>query len=175
MAMEKKHQDLLPILIRLGKITILMSIDNEVAKSELSKILIMAPSRYFSSNWLQCEIDYSYNDKMFLNEKFSKYGHLNFDAMMKFIYRLNYQKLLPELLSSINDSIKIVDKAKYYSRNTDEITKLLKIYSCYSFLNYEEKIKSDNDLIVAFENILEYQIGQGSEVSAVLLDEFRIH
>jgi len=42
-------------------------------------------------------------------------------------------------------------------------------------LNYEEKIKSDNDLIVAFENILEYQIGQGSEVSAVLLDEFRIH
>ena len=112
---------------------------------------------------------------MFLKEKYSKYGYLNFDEMIKSLYRLNYKKLFPELMLSISDNLKKIDTSNYYLKNTNEIEKLLKIYSCYNFLNYEEQIKQDNDLINAFENVLEYQVKHGSEVCAVLLDEFRIH
>lgn len=150
-------------------------ISSEIAKRELSKILIMAPSRFRSLNWLNCKTEYSYNNKMFLKEKYSKYGYLNFDEMIKSLYRLNYKKLFPELMLSISDNLKKIDTSNYYLKNTNEIEKLLKIYSCYNFLNYEEQIKQDNDLINAFENVLEYQVKHGSEVCAVLLDEFRIH
>lgn len=44
-----------------------------------------------------------------------------------------------------------------------------------SFITYSDKIKQDQELIEAYEDILEILINLNYEQAAVILDEFRIH
>ena len=44
-----------------------------------------------------------------------------------------------------------------------------------TYLDFSDQIKQDDDLIEAFEEILEMLIGMGYEEAATILDEFRVH
>ena len=44
-----------------------------------------------------------------------------------------------------------------------------------AFIKYNEEIKNDYQLTLAYENILEILITLNYEDAAVLLDEFRLH
>ena len=149
-------------------------------KQKLSSALILGFSSYGGrSGWSKFKTDYSYFDKMFLNEMFAKYGCFNLNEMISVIWCLQYKKLLPEILPSLCVSLKkyFEEKDKIIDANLSKNTKsTIDEMMFYSFANFEKKIKCDSELTESFEGILELLIEkyQDSE-AAVLLDEFRIH
>lgn len=152
-------------------------ISEEKIRNELSKALILGFSRYGGGgDWSKFKTKYEYSDKAFLNKMFSKYGYLHFYDLLVVISHLQYKKLLPELLNSLNVSFK-----KYVQSNKKSNDKMQQIISFidqvmyYSFVTFESEIKQDDDLIIAFEGILSILIQLNDEKSAVLLDEFRVH
>ena len=153
------------------------NISVEWVKKELSKALILGFSRFGGSgDWSKYKTSYDYSDKMFLNDIFSKYGYLHFNDLLAVIYHLQYNKLLPEILISINNSFKkcFVLNWKRIEEKEKIINFINEIMYC-AFVNYESEIKGDSDLITAFEGILLLLIELKDEKSAVLLDEFRTH
>jgi len=61
-------------------------------KQKLSSALILGFSRYDGrSDWSNCKTDYSYSDKMFLNEMFAKYGYFNLNEMVFVVCQLQYK------------------------------------------------------------------------------------
>ena len=149
----------------------------EYVKVELSRALILGFDRFGApGDWNKFKTNYDYLDKMFLNEIFSKYGHLHFYDLLIVIYHLQYKKLLPEILISIHISFE-----KYCSSEDKHIDKMEKIIELlnqimyFAYVNFESEIKADNILINSFEGILNLLIELKDEKSAVLLDEFRVH
>lgn len=150
-------------------------ISKKEIKNELSKALILGFSKYNQyGDWSKCKTEYSYQDKMFLNDKFSKYGYLNFYDMLKVIKKLNFGKLLPEILNSISISFE-----KYIKSNktniTNEIISFIGEIMWYSFVTHEEEIKNDSELTKSFENILSNMIELNDKASVIILDNFRTH
>ena len=150
-------------------------ITNERIKKELSKSLILGYTMQNEfADWNKCKTEYRYQDKKFLNKIFSNYGYLNFYDMLKVIKKLQYKKLLPEILNSISASFE-----KYIKLNkiniTKEIISFIREIMWYSFLTYEEEIKNDSELTKSFENILSNMIELGDKASAIILDNFRTH
>ena len=107
---------------------------------------------------------------------FAKYGYLHFYDLLVVISHLQYKKLLPELLNSLNVSFeKYLQSKKKSNDKMQQIISSIDQIMYYSFVTFESDIKQDNDLIIAFEGILSILIQLNDEKSAVLLDEFRIH
>ncbi len=167
--------------------TIVRSIEERISqisavgvKQKLSSALILGFSSYGGrSGWSKFKTDYSYFDKMFLNQMFAKYGCFNLNEMISVVWCLQYKKLLPEILPSLCVSLKkyFEEKDKIIGANLSKNTKsAIDEMMFYSFANFEKKIKCDSELTESFEGILELLIEkyQDSE-AAVLLDEFRIH
>ncbi len=150
----------------------------EKVKHALSSSLILGLGKYnFQSDKSELKAKYSYKDKIFLNELFSKYGYLNFDEMMRALFNLKYSELLPEILISINVSFKKYIEENILNNNMSNNTfAIINEIVFYSFAEFEKEIKRDFDLIEAFENILLILIEKYQDSkAAILLDEFRIH
>lgn len=167
--------------------SIINSLEIQIKKIPIEKVkqkffssLIFGFSNYYNiSSWEKCKTFYSYRDKMFLNNMFSKYGHFNFNEMIFIIYKLQYKKLLPEILISINNAFKKYFEEKNniinFNMNPNTLFYIDEIMF-YSYINYEKEIKSDFELINSFENILQFLIEKYNDSkAALLLDEFRIH
>lgn len=94
--------------------------------------------------------------------------------MLKVIKKLQYDKLLPEILKSISISFE-----KYIKSNktniTNEIISFIGEIMWYSFDTHEEEIKNDSELTKSFENILSNMIELNDKVSVIILDNFRTH
>ena len=151
------------------------NISVEWVKNDLSKALFLGFSRFTRViDRSKCITSYNYLDKAFLNDIFSKYGYLHFNDLLIVINYLQYKKLLPEILISIYSSFKKYINLYGNRTNKKMISPINKIMY-YAFVNYENEIKNDNDLINAFEGILLLLIELKDETSAVLLDEFRVH
>ncbi len=128
------------------------------------------------TKWHECKTSYSYKDKQFLNRLFSDYGKYYPDELIQTIYSFHIDKLLPEVLISINNCF-TYSKAQGYDfknliskQNFAIRTIIMKAYVLFS-----NKIKQDKELIDAYENILQILIENNYELAAILLDEFRIH
>lgn len=48
--------------------------------------------------------NYSYVDKQFLNKQFTKYGKYHIKELLRTIYQMHMDELLPEILISIRNS-----------------------------------------------------------------------
>ena len=149
----------------------------EYVKTKLSKVLFLGFNKFGGrGDWSKFKTNYDYSDKVFLNEMFSKYGHLNFYDLLVVIYHLQYKELLPEILISLHSSFK-----KYCESKNKRISDMEKIISFmnrimyFAYVNFESETKNDKELISSFEGILCLLIELKDEKSAVLLDEFRIH
>lgn len=147
-------------------------------KKQLSKSLILSDQCFMGhSGWEKVNVTYSYRDIKFLNDIFSKYGFLNLEDLLIIIYKLQYQKLLPEVLSSLRISI---EKCKEYDEKTFvSIVKkrkdVLLLIINYAFINCSDDIKQDDALTNDFEFILDQLIKLGFAEAAVLLNEFINH
>lgn len=153
------------------------TIQVEWVKYELTKALVLGFGGFqVNGDWSKFNTGYDYNDKMFLNEIFSKYGYLHFYDLLDVINHLQYKYLLPEILISICSSFEKYVKSDYKNENEiDKIKSFINQIVYYAFVNFEKEIKQDSDMIKSFEGILNILINYKDEVSAVLLDEFRIH
>lgn len=112
-----------------------------------------------------------------MNAKITKYGYNHIADVLYTLYLLNINELLPEILTSISscftkalkdDKKRFVKDIKYSQVIVDKII-------LNSFIFYSDKIKSDEKLISAYEDILLSLKETKNEKAAVLLDEFRIH
>ena len=78
------------------------AVKEEKVKVEFYKSLILSNTRYGGSgDWSKSPSGYSYHDKQFLNDLFSKYGAFHLKEMLNTIYKLHLDKLLPEILVDI--------------------------------------------------------------------------
>lgn len=155
-------------------------IQEERVKVEFYKSLIFSINRYSGGgDWSKFTSGYSYKDKQFLNVLFSKYGGFHLSEMLRTIYQLQLDKLLPEILLSVRDAfknamIKISSSATFEEIVSKEKTIVILIVS-RAFLDFSDIIKQDDDLTNAFEEILEMLVEISYEEAATILDEFRIH
>ena len=62
-----------------------------------------------------------------------------------------------------------------FKRSIKEQESIVRWIILKSFITYDDKIKQDQELIEAYEDILEILIDLNYEYAAVILDEFRIH
>lgn len=157
--------------------TYVNGIPEEYVRNTLERRLFLCKGRYSRWDVSKVKAEYSYKDKCFLNTQIAKYGYNHIADVLCTIYLLNINELLPEILTSISscftkalkyDKEQFVKEIKYSQIIVDMI--ILK-----SFIFYSDKIKRDEKLISAYEDILLSLIETKNEKAAVLLDEFRIH
>ena len=151
-------------------------INVEYVKTELSRALFLGSDRFGDRGDYKFKTNYDYSDKVFLNEIFSKYGHLHFYDLLVVMYHLQYKELLPEILISLHTSFKKYCASK--NKRIDDMGKVIGFINqimYFAYVNFESEIKADFELISSFEGILYLLIELKDEKSAVLLDEFRIH
>ena len=89
-------------------------------------------------------------------------------------------KLLPEILLSVRDSFTNVSQTN--KSRSDVFTEIIRekkaivlIIITKAFLDFSDKIKQDDDLTKAFEEILQMLVEINYEEAATILDEFRVH
>ena len=159
----------------------IIEIKEEKVKVEFYKSLILSNTRYGGSgDWSKCSSGYSYQDKQFLNDIFRKYGGFHLKEMLRIIYKLHLDKLLPEILLSVRDAFKNASLVRLSSSDTfEEIMRKEKtiviLVVSKAFLDFSDKIKQDDDLTKAFEEILEMLVEISYEEAATIIDEFRVH
>lgn len=100
--------------------------------------------------------------------------------MLDTICKLHVNKLLPEILLSVRDSFASVSQGD--KQGSDKIAGIVRdkkyiilTMITKTYLDFSDQVKQDDDLIKAFEKILEMLIGMGYEEAATVLDEFRVH
>lgn len=141
----------------------------------LYKSLILSVSGY-EGDWSKVKTSYSYSDISFLNKMFSKYGKYNLVHLLYTVYKMKIDLLLPEILTSIYDTIKGAnDVSNTFEANINKTKPIIDYIITISFLYHSDKIKQDYELTKSYVGILETLINYGFEEAAVLLDEFLIH
>lgn len=148
--------------------------DNYTRK-ELYRALIMSVNG-FEGDWSKIQTSYSYKDTEFLNRMFSRYGKYNFKYFIYTINKMKLDKLLPNILPSINTTLDAFITEEYFDASEyEEVKYIINNLIVLCFVNFNDEIKQDADLTQAYEKILENLTTLNSEEAAVLLDEFRIH
>ncbi|WP_270491040.1 SMEK domain-containing protein [Holdemanella porci] len=151
-------------------------IDEEYVRIQLYKSLMLSVTRYCTGDWSKIKTNYSYVDKQFLNKQFTKYGKYHIKELLRTIYQMHMDELLPEILISIRNSFQNAkSEVNKFKKSIREQGAIVQLIILKSFITYSDKIKQDQELIEAYEDILEILINLNYEQAAVILDEFRIH
>lgn len=152
------------------------AIEAEFVRVQLYKSLMFSVTRYCAGDWSKINTTYSYADKKFLNQQFIKYGKYHIAELIKIIYQMHMDELLPEVLISIRDSLQnAMNMTNRLKKTISEVDWILSLIILKSYITYSDKIKQDQELIEAYEDILKILIDLNYELAAVILDEFRIH
>lgn len=152
------------------------SVDNEKVRNRLYTMLFLTLGKFHMHDWNELPTRYSYRDKMFLNKVWSKYGWYHFKNLIYIIDQLHIKELLPQVLIPLNISLrKLKDNLLYCEKQIQETEIVINKIITKAFLDFNDEIKSDNDLTRAFEDFLQLLVEFNMEEAAVILDEFRIH
>jgi hypothetical protein len=146
-------------------------------KQQLTGMLLLSFPKYTMKDWNELQTSYSYVDKMFLVEIWSRYGYEHFIELINIIYQLHITELLPEILIPIHESIKKLETSNQeeLKQQVNAVKSILNMIITKAFLVFSDKIKGDAELMTAYEGILEVLVSLRIEEAAVILDEFRIH
>lgn len=154
----------------------ILQIDEEYVRRQLYQSLMLSVTRYSCVDWSKCITSYSFSDKQFLNEQFSKYGKYHVVKLLETIYQLHIDELLPEILVSIRNSFRDAKtESTKFTRDIREQKNIVNMIILKSFVRCSDMIKQDQGLITAYQDILEILIDLNYEEAAVILDEFRVH
>lgn len=151
------------------------NIENDYVRTQLYKSLFLSVPRY-CGDWSTFATKYSYEDIQFLNQQFSNYGKHHLQEVLRTVYQLRIDELLPNILPSIKTCFDVarvdVKSLADVIRSESVIVRLI-VYK--AFVKHSDSIKSDEELRLAFEGILETLVDLNYEDAAVILDEFRVH
>lgn len=153
----------------------ILMIKNKEMRHNLCSMLFLTLGQYHMRNWNDLQTKYSYSDKDFLSNIWSRYGYLYFKELLLIVDQMYVSELLPEVIIPLNESL-----SKYISSDQCESTiverrNIVNEIITTAFLNFNDAIKSDVKLTEAFENFLNILIEFNVEEAAVILDEFMIH
>lgn len=152
------------------------SISNDKVKNKLYGLLFLTPGYFHMDNCNKLHTKYSYKDKMFLNDIWTKYGWIHFNNFLYVIDQMYIKALLPEVLIPLNISlIKLKDSSLEYERCIKENEEIVNKIITKAFLDFNDEIKSDEEITLAFESFLNILVELDMEEAAVILDEFRVH
>lgn len=127
-------------------------------------------------DWSRFKTSYSFADKQFLNGQFTKYGRYYIKELLETIYQLHMDELLPEILVSVRDSLQgAIEDGRNLENDLKERKTIVDLMILKPFLKYSDELKQDQELLEAYEDILELLSGFHYENAAVVLDEFRVH
>lgn len=146
-------------------------------KKRLEKSLFLCVNDKYMYDVSKIETEYKYMEKTFINQQIINYGKGHFVDVIKTIYTLNIDKILPEILISVNSCFEDEfnnDKINF-STNIHKFRFIVDKLIINAFLNCSDEIKKDKELINSYENILKILIEIQDKKAAVLLDEFRVH
>lgn len=143
-------------------------------REKLYKCLYLSPSKRARWNPYELKTKYEFRDKIFLNEQLKKYGKFDIKNSIRTIYLLKLDELLPEILIAL-ERILDFNKDKLKSKSDRETREIIDKIIIKAFVCFCDEIKSDEDLIEAYEKVLKILIELNYEKAGVLLDEFRIH
>ena len=151
-------------------------IADENVKHNLYVMMFLTLGKYHMHDWNDLQTKYSYKDKMFLNNLWVKYGWLYLKNLLYVIDQMHITELLPEVIIPINESFQ---KCKHDFSKCEKVIinsefVINKIIT-KAFLDFNDDIKADKELMKAFEEFLEMLIEFNIEEAAVILDEFRVH
>lgn len=146
--------------------------ESEEAVRRLNNCLIFTRHRNRYGSWEKFTTHYSYEDKVYINNKFIKYGHYDIIQSIRNIYILKADELLPEILISLS---KLLTESESIRRWLYEVKFELVSIISKAFFNHQESIKTDAELTDAFEKTLESLVKISFQEAALLLDEFRVH
>ncbi|MBQ7242803.1 MAG: hypothetical protein IJS52_01150, partial [Bacilli bacterium] len=158
-------------------------IGDECAQNELERCLVFAPPRFSNiDNLKNKECGYSFEDKEFLCELYGKYGWRHFKDMLTSLYRFHYKNLLPEVLVPLASAIQEAEdkipgalRKEVLSDETGNEKYFLLQIASIALVDFEKKIKEDNELEEAFLTLLRKLVDFGFAEAAVMEDEFLIH
>lgn len=152
----------------------ILNLSNEFGWIELYKSLTLSLPKYVGlCDLSECKSGYSYHDKIFLNEYFGKYGGYHLEELLSTLYAMNVEKLLPEIIVSLNIALKKhIELTQALPNKNNEIILFI---ATRIFLDYEKEVKDKYELKESFEGILQTLREFGYAEAAVMLDEFRIH
>lgn len=154
------------------------NISEYYVKKELYKSLTLSLPKYAGRiDTSKYKSGYTYQDKQFLNDIFSKYGVYHIDEILATIYKLDLDKLLPEIIISLNNVLKThVEHCKKLGQIVDvEQSWIILLAVTKVFLDYNNEVKKDIDLTSSYESILQILRDLGYAEAAVIFDEFKIH
>ncbi|OWV16735.1 ATP-binding protein [Fibrobacter sp. UWB3] len=152
-------------------------IANENVKNLFCRFLCLYEGPNYTTDLEKLKTHYSYEDKLFVNGQFEKYGKFNLSEMFQTIQMLHLKELLPEILPSVASCL----NAAYQEKNSclwdshDFVFPVARSVLTESFYSHSDKIKNDKTLSDSFEIIVDVMIKLGNEYAAVLQDEFRVH
>ena len=139
-------------------------------------MLFLTMGHYHMNDWNELHTEYSYKDKVFLNNIWSKYGWYHFKNLLFVIDQMHIKALLPEALIPLNISLqKLKDNLSQYEKQVKENEAIINKIITKAFLDFNDEIKMDKELTQAFESFLNLLIELDIEEAAVILDEFRVH
>lgn len=148
----------------------------EHVRRQLYQSLMFSVTRYSCGDWSKCRTSYSFSDKQFLGGQFTKYGKYNIRALLRTIYQLHMDELLPEILVSIKNSFQDAKvESNKFARDIQEQKYIVNMIILKSFVEYSDAIKRDQEFSTAYQEILDMLIELNYEEAAVILDEFRVH
>lgn len=151
-------------------------IADENVKHNLYVMMFLTLGKYHMHDWNELQTKYSYKDKMFLNNLWAKYGWLYLKNLLYVIDQMHITELLPEVIIPINESFQ---KCKHDFSKCEKVIinseLVINKIITKAFLDFNDDIKADKELMKAFEEFLEMLIEFNIEEAAVILDEFRVH
>ena len=151
-------------------------ISNEKIREQFYVMLFLTMGHYHMNDWNELHTEYSYKDKVFLNNIWSKYGWYHFKNLLFVIDQMHIKALLPEALIPLNISLqKLKDNLSQYEKQVKENEAIINKIITKAFLDFNDEIKMDKELTQAFESFLNLLIELDIEEAAVILDEFRVH
>lgn len=153
-------------------------INNSAVRVEMYKALLLSSSRYGCGDWSKIKTQYSYADKMFLNNQLNKFGEYHFEDALYSIYQLQYNELLPEIIVGISNALNKLSLTKEAFTSIMQRKRfiyLIEQFVLVAFLKFSDRIKGEEEYCNAFELILTILVSVGNEKAAIILDEFRIH
>lgn len=151
-------------------------INVEYVRLQLYQSLMLSVTRYCYGDWSKLRTSYFFSDKQFLNKQFSKYGKYFVGKLLETVYQLHIDALLPEILVSIRNSFRDAKaESSKFARDIQEQKSIVNMVILKSFVQHSDNIKNNQELTIAYQDILEILIDLNYEDAAVILDEFRVH
>lgn len=149
------------------------ALSNEFVKDELRTIFVFNSTTSYFGDWSKINVDYSDVDLIEMMKLFSKYSYLHPQLFFSSIYRLHYEKMMPNIIVPVSDCLNKCQNYKTLLKDS-HVHYVIKSIVFIGYVKHLADIKRNINFRRSFENILVKMSEIGDAVSLPLLNNLRI-